>query len=183
VAIEIDTGANVVETAREFAPMLRERADEIEQTRHLPQDIADQFAKAGLYRMLVPEMYGGLEVSPVRFLDVVESLATADGSAAWCVFIGATSGLVSAYIPETTARELFEANPEVILAGVFAPRGFAVPEDGGYRVNGEWQWGSGSRNADWIAGGCVTIRDGSPELIPGSRMPLSRMMIAPRKRR
>ncbi len=177
MAIEID--ADVLDAARGFLPMLRERAEEIEGARRMPQDIADGFAKAGFYGLCVPREYGGLEASPVTFLDVVETLATADGSAAWCVFIGATSGLVAGYLPKSSAQEIFGANPAVKIAGVFAPRGFAVPEGDAYRVNGEWQWGSGSQNSDWVMGGCAIIKDGSPELMPNG-IPVSRMMIVPR---
>ena len=179
LVMAIETDVNVLDAARGFVPMLRERADDIEMARQLPQDISDLFADAGLYGMFVPRKYGGSETSPVAFMDVVEALATGDGSAAWCVFIGATSGLVSGYLPPATAQEIFGANPRSRIAGVFAPRGFAVPENGSYRVNGEWQWGSGTQNSDWVLGGCAIIRDGSPELLPNG-MPASRMMITPR---
>jgi hypothetical protein len=74
------------------------------------------------------------------------------------------------------ARDLH--TPEVMLGGVFAPRGKAVAETGGFRVNGRWQWGSGTQNADWVMGGCEVIRDGKPELLHNGT-PRSRMMIAP----
>jgi indole-3-acetate monooxygenase len=69
------------------------------------------------------------------------------------------------------------SRPDLKLAGVFAPRGKAVAalREGieGYVVSGSWQWGSGSRNADYVSGGCVildgegkprTLPDGSPEV-------------------
>ena len=37
--------------------------------------------------------------------------------------IGATSGLLSAYLPESEARAIYGASPDVITGGVFAPRG------------------------------------------------------------
>lgn len=180
----IETDVSVLDAARGFVPMLKERAGEIEGARQLPQDIADSFAGAGFYGLCVPREYGGLEASPVVMLDVVESLAIGDGSAAWCVFIGATSGLVAGYLAEESAQKIFGSNHEVKISGVFAPRGFAVregddPAVGAYRVNGEWQWGSGTQNADWVMGGCVIVQDGSPELM-GNGMPVSRMMIVPR---
>jgi alkylation response protein AidB-like acyl-CoA dehydrogenase len=85
---------------------------------------------------------------------------------------------VLAYLPEDSARAIFN-RPEVMLAGVFAPRGLAVVEPGGFRVDGRWQWGSGTQNADWVMGGCQVIRDGEPERMPNGA-PRSRMMLAPR---
>ena len=107
---------------------------------------------------------------------VVETLAQADGSAAWVTFIAATSGTVLAYLPPESAREIF-FRPDVMLAGVFAPRGKALAEDGGFRVTGRWQWGSGTQNADWVMGGCQVVRDGVGETLP-SGAPRSRMMLA-----
>lgn len=167
-----------VALARSFQSELRNRASEIERSRHLPQDIATRFAKSGLYRLCVPETFGGIEASPETTVRVIESLAEADGSAAWCIMIGATTGLVAAYMPQATARAVFAADPDLIVAGVFAPRGRAVDEGDAYRVDGRWQWGSGSPNARMIMGGCVIMRDGQPVLMP-SGIPDSRMMMVP----
>ncbi len=167
-----------VALARGFQGELRKRADEIERTRHLPQDIAARFAQAGFYRLCVPEAYGGIEAPPETTVRVIESLAEADGSAAWCIMIGSTTGLVAAYMPEATAQSVFAADPDLIVAGVFAPRGRAVEQGDTYVVNGRWQWGSGSPNARMIMGGCVIMRNGEPVLLP-SGVPDSRMVMVP----
>ncbi|MFO1197407.1 MAG: acyl-CoA dehydrogenase family protein [Burkholderiaceae bacterium] len=153
--------------AGEIAP----RVDEIERLRHLPADLSRRMAGAGLFRLLVPREYGGLEVHPRVFVDVVERVGRVDGSSAWCVMIGATAATCAAFLPPATARELF-ADPGVTLAGVFAPRGTAVSEArggvDGYRVSGRWAWGSGSRNAHFVLGGClVPGPDGKPQRLPG----------------
>jgi len=168
---------DVRDAARALTPELRERADEIEAARRLPRDISDRFAESGFYRTCVPSVYGGLELAPAETMETVEILARADGASAWCVFIGATSGTVLAMLPEASAREIF-ARPETLLSGVFAPRGKAIAVDGGFRVDGQWQWGSGTQNADWILAGCQVIRDGKPELLSNGT-PRSRMMILP----
>lgn len=170
---------DLLTAARGFQPELRTRAAEIESGRRLPADIAQRFAAAGFYRACVPETYGGLEVDPLALSTLIETLAQADGSAAWCVMIGSTTGLLTGYMPPATARELC-ADPNLILAGVYAPRGKAVEEGDHFLVNGRWQWGSGSPNAHYIAGGCVVIRNGEPLLTP-SGIPLSRMLIVPAK--
>ena len=169
---------DVIEAAETMSKELRAAADEIEAARRIPEPWSRRFAEAGFYRMFVPRVYGGLELPPADFVRVVEALARADGSAAWVVFIGASSGSVLAYLPEDSARAIFD-RPEVMLAGVFAPRGLAVVEPGGFRVDGRWQWGSGTQNADWVMGGCQVIRDGEPERMPNGA-PRSRMMLAPR---
>ncbi|HKA16457.1 MAG TPA: acyl-CoA dehydrogenase family protein [Myxococcota bacterium] len=168
---------DTVAAARAMRGELRGRGDEIERARRIPADLSAGFARAGFYRMCVPQVYGGLELPPADTMYTIETLAQADGSSAWCVFIGATSGTVLALLPPESARAIFHG-PEILLGGVFAPRGKAVAAPGGFRVNGRWQWGSGTQNAHWVMGGCEVIRDGKPELLHNGT-PRSRMMIAP----
>lgn len=137
---------------------LAERAGEFERLRQLPQDLADRMAKDGLYRICTPLDQGGHGLSPRVYAEVVELLARSDASAAWCVFIGITT----AFSLASAGTEEFAAilrNPGLLAAGVFAPNGRARPtmRDGvdGYVVNGRWQWGSGTRNAQWIGGGSL----------------------------
>jgi alkylation response protein AidB-like acyl-CoA dehydrogenase len=168
--------------AEEFARAIEGRSGEIERNRFLPQDIADHAARLGLHRLCIPAAYGGHEAHPLTLVRVVERIARVDGSAAWCVFIGATSGMVAAFLAPEEARAIF-ADPMRITAGVFAPRGLArsAEEKGvaGYRVSGRWQWGSGSRNASYIMGGAVIVGDdGKPEIAPEG-IPQNRMMIFP----
>ena len=172
-----DETANVRESARAFQPELRSRAEEIENARRLPPDLSNRFAQCGFYRMCAPQVYGGLELAPGLTMETIEILAQADGASAWCVFIGATSGSVLALLPEASAREIF-ASPDCLISGVFAPRGKAVVVDGGFQVDGVWQWGSGTQNADWILAGCQVVRDGKIELLRNGT-PRSRMMLVP----
>lgn len=172
------TDAPTIAAAKAFQSTLRARADEIERARQLPADLARDFARAGFYRLCVPEVFGGLEANPATLCQTIETLAEADGSAAWCVFIGATTGLCMGYVPAATAKELCR-DPEVIFAGVFAPRGRAIDQGTQYCADGRWQWGSGSPNAHYVMGGCVIVKDGQPQLLP-SGVPDSRMLIAPR---
>lgn len=171
-----------VAAAERLAWLVESRSDEIEANRFLPQEVAEAFAQAGLYRLFVPAVYGGYEASPLALVETIERIARADASAAWCAFIGATSGVVAAFLAPEDAREIF-GDPLTITAGVFAPRGTAKRETQngvpGYRVSGRWQWGSGSRNASWIMGGALILdEDGKPEMTDGGTAK-NRMMIFP----
>lgn len=177
---KISTFPTPLDAAEELALAVAPRVDEIERNRFLPQDIADRAARLGLHRLFVPAAYGGLEANPMTLVEVAERVARVDGSTAWCVFIGATSGMTAAFLPPEEARACF-GDPMGIAAGVFAPRGQArhAVESGvaGYRVSGRWQWGSGSRNARTIMGGAVIVGDdGKPEMAPEG-VPQNRMMV------
>jgi len=160
------TETELIAAASTLQGMLGRRRREIDEARQLPQDLADQLADQGFYRLVVPEDLGGLGVSPETFCRICEVLAEANGSAAWCVFIGATSQYLFGALPETQLEEMLK-DPNVITSGVFADSGTVCFESrngvSGYRVNGHWRWGSGCRNAAWISGGVHEVTaDGEP---------------------
>src|SRR5216683_6211807 len=92
--------------------------------------------------------------------------------------LGATSGVVAAYLPESDAREIYGSDPHVVSGGVFAPHGRAIAADGGYRLSGRWPFASGCEHCGWLMAGAVVIEDGKPRLLP-SGMPDSRLMLFP----
>jgi alkylation response protein AidB-like acyl-CoA dehydrogenase len=157
--------------AAEFAP----RSLEIEARRSLPPDIAKRMGEAGFYRMFIVERLGGLEVPPSVAAQVFEALAEGDAACGWIAFIGATTGLALSRMTDAAVREVLAA-PETLIAGVFAASGKAVKVDGGFRVNGRWQWGSGSPNADWIGGGCLLI-EGDRPLTNSAGVPRNHMLL------
>lgn len=164
--------------AQSLEGTIKARAAGIEAARRLPEDLSRTFAQAGFYRMAVPRAAGGLELEPARTMRVIEVLARADASAAWCVMIGATSGLALAYLEPATARAI-HASPETVLCGVFAPMGRAREDGDHYVVDGRWQWASNSVNSDWMWGGSLVLDvDGKPRLLANGA-PDTRLMLMP----
>lgn len=135
----------------------------MDRDRRLPQALADEMARAGFYRMLVPSLYGGGEVSPATFIETLEALGEIDASAAWIAMIGATAGLNAAYLDDTAAREIF-GDPRHLCTGVFAPMGRAHIEGDMLRVSGRWKWNSGGHVSHWLGGGCILYENGEPKL-------------------
>jgi len=174
----VEPSSSPVDAARRLAPEVRARADEIEQARRLPADLVAALARAGLFRMLVPRALGGGEVDPATMVHTIELIAAADGSAGWCVMIGATTGVVSAYLPAEVAREVYGADPAAVTGGVFAPSGQARLVDGGYHVRGRWAFASGCEHCAWLMGGCVVLDGAAPRLLPNG-MPDARLMLFP----
>jgi indole-3-acetate monooxygenase len=141
---------------------IRSRADAIEAERRMPADLARRMAEAGMFRLLVPQCYGGAQVHPQQFFDALVTTAQQDGAVGWCQMIGATTGMLAASLPERWAQAIYGDNPDCISTGVTAPLGKAEPADGGYRVSGRWSFGSGCQVSDWICGGCVIMENGAP---------------------
>ncbi|MFL5352459.1 acyl-CoA dehydrogenase family protein [Archangium sp.] len=166
----------VLAAARHLAPKVSARSEEIEAARRLPADLARELAEAGLFRLVVPETYGGFELHPAQVIEAVETIAHADGSTGWCVMIGALTAMCSAWLPEPAARIIYGA-PDVITGGVAAPQGRAELVEGGYRVTGRWSWASGSQNCRWLTGGVVVTKNGAPVMREG--MPETRIVLFP----
>lgn len=167
----------LVAAAETFAPTLAGRSDEIEAARRLPPEIAQAMAHAGLFRALVPKSLGGHEAPPHEMAEVIETVARADASTAWCLMIGATTALNSAYLDKKEASTLY-GDPTSITCGVYAPLGRAIPDGDDYIVTGRWAWGSGTQNAQWIAGGAF-IMDGEKPALGDDGAPIQRMMLFP----
>jgi alkylation response protein AidB-like acyl-CoA dehydrogenase len=134
--------------------LARELAATTERERSLPRALLEQLRATGLMRAGVPAALGALEAPPATTLRGAEKIAQGDASAGWCVSIAATSSLLSAYLPAEGAAEIF-TDPQMVAAGVWAPRGKAVPVDGGVRVSGRWSFCSGISHSQWLFAGCV----------------------------
>ena len=149
-----DQNTHLLDQASVLADRFMPRATGFDQARKLDQDASDAMADAGFYRLFVPEQLGGLEASPVVSAQIFERLAQGSAACGWVAFIAATSGSTLGSVPEETARAIF-THPNTMVAGVFAPSGKARVDAGQVTVNGRWQWGSGTQNADWVLGGCL----------------------------
>ena len=149
--------------ARELGGPISARSAEIEALGTLPMDLVDEIRPTGAFRMYVPEDLGGPQVTAVESLEVVEEFAYHDGSVGWCVAIASTTTLLASYLPDPHAGDRF-GDPAAIGGGFVMPRGRAVPVDGGLRVSGRWQWGSGTKHCTTVGGGCLVVGpDGQPQ--------------------
>jgi alkylation response protein AidB-like acyl-CoA dehydrogenase len=140
------TADRTADAVKELAPLIRDRADESEQQRHLSDDVVQGFRDAGLYRYLVPQSLGGAEGDPVSYFQLIEGLGRVDGSSAWCGFIGASAAFACQYLADEAVAEIW-SNPDAIMAGAVWPFLPAAAETGGYRVSGQWPYASGCTHA------------------------------------
>ncbi|HWX97780.1 MAG TPA: acyl-CoA dehydrogenase family protein [Solirubrobacteraceae bacterium] len=137
-----------------MSALARKSAAETERERALPQALVDELRATGLMRAGAPAALGAMEASPATALSAAERIARGDASAGWCVSIAITSSLLSAYLPDRGATEIF-GNQQAVAAGVWAPRGRAVVVDGGVQVSGRWSFCSGISHSDWLFAGCI----------------------------
>jgi indole-3-acetate monooxygenase len=156
--------SEILGVAREISAQARELAPETEDVRRLPDDLVSLLRASGLMLAGAPREVGGLELAPGALLRCAEEIARGDASAGWCVSIAATSSLLAAYLPDESRGELFD-DPQLIAAGVWAPRGKGRPVDGGLVVSGRWPYCSGIMHAALFFAGCIVDDGPMPNVI------------------
>ncbi|MCH7869761.1 MAG: acyl-CoA dehydrogenase family protein [Myxococcales bacterium] len=148
--------ASMLDRARELRTFIDAQASKTESS-ELPKETVDALVGADLFGVLTPKEVGGSELSICELLDVFAEVARADGSAGWCLMAGAsTIGYFGAYAEEPVVSELF-ADGVPLAAGQFAPNGTATPDGGGFRVSGNYQFGSGMSYAKWAGAGFLVL--------------------------
>jgi alkylation response protein AidB-like acyl-CoA dehydrogenase len=165
---------------RDLAPSISARSSEIDSARRLPLDLLAQLTSAGCFRMFVPKSHGGLDIDVPTSMEIIEMLATADGSTGWVVMIGCETPMLLALLSRKHFDRLYANGPDVIIAGGFAPRGQAELIDGNYRVSGRWGFASGCQHSQLLFGNCIVTESGTPRagVIPGTAQARA-MMFAP----
>lgn len=176
----LEAHAAPAERARAVAPLIVTAADRIEAARELTPEVLDALHGAGLFRCLLPRTCNGEEVHPADYMEMVEIIATADASTAWCIGQGSGCSMAAAYLKPEIAWEIWGNDSRAVLAWGMRPGIPAKVVDGGYRVTGQWHFASGSRHAQWLGAHC-TIEELEGSLRPGPHgHPIERTLLFPR---
>ncbi|HEB90266.1 MAG TPA: acyl-CoA dehydrogenase [Deltaproteobacteria bacterium] len=165
----------ILANARALDGRIRSEADRIENERRLPDALVEALVTAGVFRIAMPAAWGGPEMNPLEQIELMEILAVANPSTAWCVSILSDSGFYAGFLEDPVARKLFP-DLDSRCAGMLAPVGRAEIVPGGFRVTGHWTFGSGSLHATHLTGGCMLLRDGQP-ILEENGLPRWRVMI------
>ena len=152
---------DLIARARALAPLIAREADEIERRRRLTEPVVSALIDNGLYRTLLPKSLGGAEAAPTTFMQVLEEIAKADASVAWCLGQCSVCAMTAASLDHDVAAEIFNTPPGILAWGAIANEARAV--DGGYRVTARWNFASGSHQASWLGAHVRIIgTDGAP---------------------
>jgi 3-hydroxy-9,10-secoandrosta-1,3,5(10)-triene-9,17-dione monooxygenase len=149
-----------VERARHLVPALRERAARGEAERAMPAETIRDLHESGIVRALQPRRWGGMELDYVAYVDLPLELARGCASTSWNVAnLMMHHWLLAAY-SERAQEEVWGDNPDALIAAAIAyPQGRARKVDGGFVIEGHWNFSSSVDVADWnmLA---VTVREG-----------------------
>ena len=153
------TGVGMVES---IADLVVEQADACEQNRTLTPAVVEALWGSGLMRWMNPAEAGGAEPTFAEMIDVWERMAELDGSFGWIGIANLPSAAaVAAYLPDGGFEETFGSADRVTMGGQFAPNGQGVRVEGGYRISGSWNFGSGTGHSAFVCAGFLPLDDGN----------------------
>ncbi len=164
-----------LEKARTLAPVIEQYRDESEKQRHLAKPLYEAIRELDLFKLWVPRSLGGEELDFRTGVEVAETIATMDGSAAWNLVIALQSGWMLGHLDQDAAAEMLSEDQNLTMGGSAQPNGIATPVEGGYRVSGQWSFASGSNHTHWLCGVC-RIKDGEDFRISTEGAPVTRLL-------
>ena len=96
------------------------------------------------------------------FADAATRVSEACPSSGWVLTVIAVHHWCLGAFPEAVQDEIFGAGQDNLIAGTLSWQGTATAVEGGYRVEGRWQFGSGVDNAQWVMLGCADADTRAP---------------------
>lgn len=153
---------DLVTTARGLRDLVRGEAAESERLRTMSGPIVQAMWDSGLMSAFNPADAGGVEPSFAEMIETWIEMAWQDGSFGWTGIANMPSSFAAAsYLPDEGFAEVFTANDNhVTMGGQFAPNGQGVVVEGGYRLTGSWNFGSGTGHSHYVAAGFIPMDDG-----------------------
>src|SRR5947209_18903597 len=136
--------------AEALVPVLRERANQTEELRRLPDETIDDLHRAGLFRILQPKRVGGSELPFRSIVELVSVIGRGDGSTAWVLATLAAHHWLLCMVPRDAHDEIWGESPDNLIgSALIFPRGRAHKVPGGYKISGRWPFSSGVDPSSW----------------------------------
>jgi len=135
----------LIARAEALIPEVRADAAAADARGRFSDELLERFRDAGFYRMYLPRMFGGYEVSNETFLEVVHRIAAGSAGSAWCLALSASHvAVVASALGEEAQRELIEPHGELRAPHRNHVGGRAERAEGGFLISGRWRYCSGA---------------------------------------
>src|SRR3954451_615812 len=152
----------VIDGVRDLLPAFRERAEQTEQLRQVPDASVKELEETGFFRLLQPRRFDGFEADPVDFFTAVREIAGADGSHGWISSVLGVHPWQVALFADEAQQAVWGEDTTTRLSSSYAPTGKATVTEGGYTLSGKWSFSSGCDHCSWVLlGGLVFNEDGN----------------------
>jgi 3-hydroxy-9,10-secoandrosta-1,3,5(10)-triene-9,17-dione monooxygenase len=160
---------------RSVLPAVKERADDAEQLRRLPEETFEEFQEAGLFRCIQPRRWEGFELDPATFFQAIIEVSAVCASTGWILGVVGVHNWHLALFPPQAQEDVWGEDTSIQMSTSLAPTGRVERVAGGFRLSGRWSFSSGCDYCQWAALGGIapTIGEGEP--------PDARVFLLPRQ--
>jgi len=152
----------IMRRAAAISPTLAAHARECDAARQLTPKSMSAVVNAGLFRIPQPRRVGGYELSLRTLADAVTCLSEACPSSGWVLMVMGAHHWCMGSFPEAAQDDVFGDGRDGLVAGTLSSQGTASAVDGGFRVEGRWQFCSGVDHAHWVILGCADAATHGP---------------------
>ncbi|HJM71558.1 MAG TPA: acyl-CoA dehydrogenase family protein [Gammaproteobacteria bacterium] len=144
----IPTREEITKLARDLIPELKERAQQAEDLRKMPEENVAALKKAGIHKIFTPKRYGGYEMDWGTQVDVARELGKGCASTSWMSSVVMSHSWNFGRFPAEAQEEFWPTCPDAVIATAFAGGGEMIQADGGFILNGLWRFASGVDHSD-----------------------------------
>lgn len=166
----------LVARARAMVPVLKERARACTAARNVPAETVAEFQEAGFFRVLQPKRWGGYEMGPNVYFDILRTLAEGCMSSAWIYGVIGCHPYELALFHDQAQHDVWSEDTSVLVSSTYQPVGKVERTEGGFLLSGRWGFSSGSSHCQWVLLGALVWPEGGP----GSGPPDMRTFLLPR---
>lgn len=153
----LTTPEQTLRSVDSLVPLMQQQRRQADEDCWIGDEVSEKLNDADIYRLLAPKRYGGLEYNLQDTLTILTRIAEGSASAAWVAGIHNAAIWIAGLCSVACQEEVFSGDKPTVVSGTLAPMGRLTTVDGGYRLTGRWNFGSGVLDATWILLGCPRI--------------------------
>ncbi len=175
-ASKIPSADELIARARNLIPTLKSRAKECTAARNVSAQTVAEFQDAGFFRVLQPKRWGGYEMHPNVYFDILKTLAEGCMSSAWIYGVIGCHPYELALFHDAAQHDVWGTDSGTLVSSTYQPVGQVERTEGGFYLSGRWGFSSGSAHCNWVLLGALVWPEGGP----GSGAPDMRTFLLPR---
>lgn len=140
-------------------PVLATHREATEAARSASPESIAALKAAGLSRLLTPLVNGGQGATLRAQLHACAETARACPASSWVMMVCGAHNWIAGSFSAQCRAEMFDADPDLFIAGTLASQGQFKKAEGGWLLNGRWQFCSGVDHSPWLLIGAMRAKD------------------------
>jgi len=142
-------------------PVLATHREATEAARSAAPESIAALKAAGLSRLLTPLVNGGQGATLRAQLHACAETARACPASSWVMMVCGAHNWIAGNFSAQCRAEMFDADPDLFIAGTLASQGQFKKTEGGWLLSGRWQFCSGVDHSPWLLIGAMRAKDSS----------------------